>query len=143
MLRRLSCLVLVVALAAAVGGCAAASTGSDHPAIEAIRQLLELRRDDNRDPQAYSPFFLESGLATAVADGSGEDTGTPQVPEWEPLYLSEETSSSASVVVRWKPDADFEDWPVVNVFLLSLVDDRWVVVDAIEATTAPEPIDGE
>ena len=143
MLRRLSCVAVVLALAAAVAGCAATSSQSDHPAVEAIQQLLELRREDNREPQAYAPFFLESSLATAVADGSGEQSGTPQVPEWEPLYLSAETTGSASVVVRWKADADFEGWPSVNVFLLSLVEDRWVVVDAIEATTAPEPIDGE
>lgn len=143
MLRRLSYIVVVLALAATAAGCAAASSESDHPAVEAIQQLLELRRQDDRDPEAYAPFFMESSLATAVADGSGEETGTPQVPEWEPLYLSEETTTSASVVVRWKPDADFEDWPSVNVFLLSLVEDRWVVVDAIEATAAPEPIDGE
>lgn len=143
MLRRFGSIAVALALAAVIVGCAAPSSESDHPAIEAIQELLELRREDSRDPEAYAPFFKESSLATSVAEGSDEETGTPQVPEWEPLYLSEETTSSASVVVRWKSDDDFPDWPAVNVFLLSLVEDRWVVVDAIEATSAPEPVGGE
>lgn len=143
MLRRLAYVAVLFALAATVVGCAASSSESEHPAIKAIQQLLELRREDNRDPEAYAPFFSESSVATAVAEGSGESTGTPKVPEWEPLYLSEETTSSASVVVRWKSDDDFPEWPEVNIFMLSLVDDRWVVVDAIEATSAPEPVGEE
>lgn len=143
MLRRFSSIAVVLTLAATVLGCAASSAESDHAAVLAVQQLLELRREDSRDAGAYSPFFLDSSLATAVADGSGEATGTPQVPEWEPLYLSEETTGSASVVVRWKPADEFPDWPAVNIFMLSLVEDRWVVVDAIEATAAPEPIGEE
>ena len=134
-------LAIVVVFAAMIAGCASAP--GEHPAVTVIRELLELRRDDNRDPQAYAEFFLEPDLAAALAEGSGEPTGTPRVPQWEQPYVSEETTDSASVVVIWKPDDDFEGWPAVNVFSLSLVDERWVVIDAVGATGAPEPLRDE
>jgi hypothetical protein len=140
-MRRLVPLVFVAALVIAlVAGCKAAAPAVDHPAAETVQRLLELRRDDVRDPEAYAPFFLDSELATALAEGSGEPTGTPRVPEWEAPYVSEESSESVSVAVVWKADPDFEGWPAVNVFLLSLTDGRWIVVDALEATAAPAPL---
>jgi len=62
------------------------------------------------------------------------------VPEWEPPYVSEETSSGADVVVVWKASDDFPDWPAINIFKTQQSDGRWVVIDALEATTAPEPM---
>jgi len=131
-------LAFALVCALALAGCAAGS--DEHPAVTVIRELLELRRADNRDPEAYERFFLEPELAAALAEGSGEPTGTPRVPQWEQPYLSEESTASASVVVVWKTDDEFEGWPAVNVFSLSLVDERWVVIDAVEATSAPEPL---
>lgn len=140
MLRRLSSIAVTLTLAATVLGCAAPSAESDHAAVRTIQQLLELRREDSRDPKAYAPFFLESSLATALAEASEEDTGTPQIPEWETPYLSEETTDTASVVVVWRPDTAFPDWPKVNIFSLSYLEEQWVVIDAVEATAAPTPL---
>jgi len=129
--------LLIAALA--LTGC---SPGGDdlHPAARAVQELLELRVKDVRDAGAYAPYVQESSLASALAEGSDEPTGTPRVPEWETPYVSEATSQTASVVVVWKASADFPDWPTVNVFLLGLEDDRWVVLDALEATAPPEPM---
>lgn len=136
-MRRVAVWACIVAMAI-LSGCA---SEPQHPAVTVIEDLLQLRRADSRNAEDYAPYFLESSLATALAEGSGEPTGTPRVPEWEQPYLSEETTSKASVVVVWKVDPAFEEWPAVNVFSLELVDERWLVVDAIEATSAPEPVD--
>lgn len=133
----LLCLLAVV-LATAVG-CAQSATS--HPAARTIEKLLELRRDDVRDPKAYAPYFLESSLATALAESSAETTKAPRVPEWEKPYVSEENSSGVSVVVVWKQDdRKFPGWPKANVFMLTEKDERWVVIDAIETSSAPAPI---
>lgn len=133
----LLCLAAIVLATLAACG----SPAENHPAVKAVEGLLELRRNDVRDPQAYAPYFLESSLATALAESSVETTKSPRVPEWDKLYVSEETSSTAKVVVVWKKDAAFPDWPLVNIFSLSHQDDRWVVVDAAEATSAPKPFE--
>lgn len=138
--RRLVLLFLAVVLTLGVVSCTSTDPAVDHPAAIAVDELLELRRDDVRDPREYVPYFLESSLATALAEGSDEPTGTPRVPRWEPPYVSEETSTTASVVVVWKVDDDFEGWPAINIFLMSLEGERWVVTDAVEATSAPTPI---
>jgi len=122
---------------ALLAGCAVDAV---HPAVTAITDLLELRRDDVRDPEAYEPYFTTTELAAELASGSDEPTGTPQVPEHESLYLTAETTSTADVAVVWKAGDDFPDWPVATVFVLSQTDGRWVVVDALEATSAPEPL---
>ena len=127
-------LVAVVLLAA----CAAEAV---HPAVTRISDLLELRRDDVRDPAAYEEYFADADLAAELASGSSEPTGTPQVPEYDPPYLTAETTSTADVAVVWKASDDFRDWPAVTVFILSLTDDRWLVIDAFEATSAPEPLE--
>lgn len=136
-MRRIAVWACVVALTI-LAGCASAP---QHPAVSVIEELLRLRRADSRNAADYAPYFLESSLATALAEGSAEPTGTPRVPEWEQLYMSEAAPTEASVVVVWKADPAFEQWPKVNVFSLELVDERWMVVDAIEATSAPEPVD--
>jgi hypothetical protein len=140
MRRTAPLLFILVVLLALIAGCASTTSAEKHPAARTVARLLELRRDDVRDPKRYAPFFMESELATALAEGSAEPTGTPRVPLWETPYVSEETSRQASVVVVWKADAAFEDWPAVNIFLLERFEDRWVVTDAIEATSAPAPL---
>lgn len=137
MTRYAAPIALALALALALVGCAADAT---HPAVTAITDLLSLRRDDVRDPSAYEPYFADAELAAALAQGSGEPTGTPQVPEYEPPYLTAETTSTADVAVVWKASDAFPEWPTATVFMLSLADDRWIVLDALEATSAPEPL---
>lgn len=130
----------LIALALALVLLAACAAPAVHPAVTRIADLLELRRDDVRDPAAYEGFFADPTLASAIAQGSGEPTGTPQVPEYEPPYLTAETTSTADVAVVWKQSDSFRGWPVATVFILSLAGDEWVVTDALEATSAPEPL---
>lgn len=131
-------LVAVVAMAGVLlAACAAPAV---HPAVTRVADLLDLRRSDVRDPAAYETFFEDPTLASALAQGSGEPTGTPQVPDYEPPYLTAETTSTADVAVVWKTSDDFTDWPAVTVFILSLVDGDWMVTDALEATSAPKPL---
>lgn len=131
-------LVVIGVLAVTLAGCR--TPAEEHPAITAVEELLQLRRADSRDPEAYAKYFLESDLATALAEGEGEPEGTPRIPQWEKPYLSEETTEAVSVAVVWKADPAFEDWPAVNVFWLSLVGGQWVVTDAVEASEVPAPL---
>ena len=142
-MRRVTLIVLAVLAAYAVTACAGARPSPGvHPAVLAVESLLELRRDDVRDAEAYAMYLADPAVASALAEPSEVPTGTPRVPEWETPYVSEEGSGTASVVVVWKPDAMFEEWPAVNVFLTEVVDGRWVVTDALEATSTPVPIGG-
>jgi len=131
--------VALVALAGVLlAACAAPAV---HPAVTRVADLLELRRDDVRDPAAYEGLFADPQLAAALTEGSEEPTGTPQIPDYDPPYLTAETTSTADVAVVWKASEDFSDWPAVTVFIVSFADGRWVVVDALESTVAPEPLD--
>ena len=132
-------LILLAALAASfLAACAPAS--EPHPALERIDRLLQLRRDHVRDPAAYEEFFADPRFADSLAQASTEPTGTPRVPPYEPPYLTAETTSTVDIAVVWRADDAFPQWPVANVFRLALEDGRWVVVDAIEADPAPEPL---
>ncbi len=137
MLKMLYRSLMFVFAAVLLAGCAADAV---HPAITAIASLLELRRDDVRAPGAYEKYFADPAIAAELASGSSEATGTPQVPEYEPLYLTAETTSTADVAVVWKASDGFEGWPAATVFMLSLDDGRWIVIDALETTSAPEPL---
>lgn len=134
----ISLVVLGIALGALVG-CSAPGEVR-HPAIEAVADLLELRRDDVRDAAAYEEYFENPELAATLAESGDEETGTPQVPEYEDPYLSAETSATADVAVVWKTDQAFPDWPTATVFSLVLADGRWIVVDALESTAVPDPL---
>lgn len=134
-LRMLCGAVLVFALMP-IDGCA---REPQHPAVQAVRELLELRRADDRDPAKYGRFFAESSIASALVAPGAVPTGTPRVPGWRRLYPSKVASDSVEVAVVWREDAAFEDWPVVTVFVLSNEDGRWVVVDAREETSPPLP----
>ncbi|MCX8006547.1 MAG: hypothetical protein N3B11_00315 [Coriobacteriia bacterium] len=92
-----------------------------------------------RDPQRYSGFFRESGIASALVSPDAHPTGTPRVPRWKRVYASTIASDTAEVAVVWFEDAAFEGWPAVTVFTVSNDGGRWVVVDAREETVAPEP----
>ncbi|MDI6843756.1 MAG: hypothetical protein QMC94_05100 [Anaerosomatales bacterium] len=135
----LAAMALLCALAALAAGCGIVERSPKHPAVQAIESLLELRRDDVRDAKAYTRFFEDSAIATALVEPGFVPTGTPRVPRWRDLYVSKESSSTAEVAVLWEPDDAFKEWPKATVFSLALVDGRWVVVDAREETQAPEP----
>ena len=120
---------------------ACTSAPASHPALERVDELLQLRRDDVRDPAAYEGYFADPRFAASLAQASTEPTGTPRVPPYEPPYLAAETTSTVDVAVVWRADDAFPEWPVANVFRLALEDGLWVVVDAIEADPAPEPLD--
>lgn len=140
---RLLLIAAVVVGLLVVAGCKR-DPAYDHPAAKTIESLLKLRADDVRDVKKYKPYFEEgSALATALADASSEETGAPRVPDWRRPYVSEASETTASVVVVWKDADDFKDWPKVTVFLTRHAEDRWVVVDAMEATTAPKPYEGD
>ncbi|MHB1135885.1 MAG: hypothetical protein ACYCXR_03325 [Coriobacteriia bacterium] len=135
--------LLVAALLAAPVLLVACSGGGGplpHPAVTAVSELLELRRDDVRDADAYEPYFEDSELAGALAAPSDEPTGTPRVPPYRAPYLSAETTSAAHVAVIWESDDEFLDWAPVTVFTARLIDGTWLIVDAIETTVAPEPL---
>jgi hypothetical protein len=132
--------LLLAALLFVALALAACAPAEQHPAVERIETLLEMRRDDVRDPAAYREFFSDPALADALADASGEPTGTPRVPLYDPPYLTATGPLTADVAVVWKSDDAFPDWPAVNVFTLRLDGDRWVVVDAVEPTVTPEPL---
>lgn len=135
--------VIVAALsAAAVVACAPGPDESEtHSAVRTIEELLQMRADDVREPEAYAPYFEDSALATALAESEAGSERTRRVPEWETPYLSELSDDAAEVVVVWKSTEGFADWPSINIFALSLLEDRWVVADAVEATVAPEPLE--
>ena len=134
------CLTASLLLSACSPAAETPVTAYNHPAATMIVDLLEMRRADVRDPEAYAPYFLESALATALATGSTQPTGTPCVPEWEGPYVSAETTATAEVVVIWEASDDFPDWPPVTIFSSTLEGDRWVLTDAFETTVAPAPI---
>lgn len=136
----ISLIITALVAVAALAGCAKSGPGEDHPAAKAIQKLLELRREDSRDTKAYTPFFKGSEIASALAHGSTQATGTPEVPLWQPPYVTAETSQTADVAVVWKKDAKFPKWPKVNIFRLQRSSGSWVVIDAIEATSVPKPI---
>lgn len=127
-------------VAAILTGCSTPDGLSPHPAVTAVSELLELRREDVRDPVAYEPYVADAALASALAGGSTEPTGTPRVPAYRPPYLSAESTSTAEVAVVWERDAAFAGWAQVTVFSAELDDARWVVTDAFETTVAPEPL---
>ena len=132
--------LLVVALLVTAGCAVMSGRAYDHAAAATVEALLDLRRADVRDAAEYTPYLADPGLAAVLASPSVEPIGTPRVPAWEPLYVSEEGSGTASVVVIWKHDAAFPDWPEVNVFLAESIQGRWVVTDALEASSAPAPM---
>jgi len=136
-----SCAIIAMLAAALfVTACSGSGGPQPHPAVTAVSELLELRRADVRDPAAYEPYVGNPELAAALADGSIEPTGTPRVPPYRPPYLSAESTSTADVAVVWEPDDAFPGWTPVAVFSTVLEDGRWVVVDALETTAAPEPL---
>lgn len=136
----LAALATLLALVLLLTACSGGGGPLPHPAVTAVSELLELRRTDVRDPDAYEPYLSDPALAEALAAPSAEPTGTPRVPPYRAPYLSVESTSTADVAVVWETDDAFPDWAPVTVFSTELTDGRWVVIDAIETTVAPEPL---
>lgn len=140
MRRRVSLIVVLLTLCAPVIGCAGGEGPLPHQAVTTVTELLELRRDDIRDADAYASYFEDAAMADALAGASDVPTGTPRVPPYRAPYLSAESTSTAEVAVVWEEDAEFPDWAPVTVFRTRLTDGVWRVIDAVETTAAPEPL---
>lgn len=140
-MRRFAPIIALLAVSVALTACSGGGGGPlPHPAVTAVSELLELRRDDVRDVDAYAPYFEDAELAEALAAPSESPTGTPRVPPFQAPYLTAESTSTAEVAVVWEQDDAFPDWAPVTIFSTRLADDTWRVVDALEATLTPEPL---
>ncbi|PKQ19504.1 MAG: hypothetical protein CVT66_09890 [Actinobacteria bacterium HGW-Actinobacteria-6] len=135
--------VVALAVALSLGGCAPSETASTHPAAVAVRDLLALRSVNSTDVAAYEPFFAEPSLAEELAGNSQAAGEESTVPESDTPYVSRIESDTADVVVRWHSDEkSFPGWPSATVFSLKWADGRWVIVDAVDPEGAvPAPID--
>lgn len=102
-----------------------------NPAARTIERLLEVRAEASADASAYAGFFSSPSLALALAsdEEEREDDRSP-IPKWREPYASALATPSARVVVRWKKERRFEDWPVATVFGLTYVNGRWLIEDA-------------
>ena len=133
-------LVLVAALFALMilVGCGESdtedSTESDiHPAVAVVTDALEARMSRSTDPADYEPLFTDPDVAQQIADSAAsEDPETQPIPDWEPPYISEETSAGVEVVVVWVREGDFEDWSPATLMQVLPVDDEWRIGDAFE-----------
>jgi hypothetical protein len=141
--RRIAACLLIVTIAIAVTACSDDTAAYEHPAAVAVAGVLELRSAGNTDTVAYEPFFSDPALAAQLAGNTSP--GTSAVPDWQEPYVSRLADESADVVVRWDDAAGaFPDWPKVTVFSLSLLDGRWVIVDATDPPgTTPPPLTDE
>ncbi|MDY0340105.1 MAG: hypothetical protein RBS17_02670 [Coriobacteriia bacterium] len=133
-------LVTLLALSVLLAACAGEGESLPHPAVTAVTELLELRRDDVRDADAYAPYFEDIAMADALAGASDVPTGTPRVPPYGEPYLTAESTSTADIAVVWESDEGFPEWTLVTVFSAELVDGVWRIADAIETTITPGPI---
>lgn len=140
-MRRVALIIAtLLAVSAALTACSGGGGPLPHPAVTAVSELLELRRDDVREVDAYAKYFEDASLPEALAAPSDVPTGTPRVPPYQTPYLAAESTSTAEVAVVWEPDDAFADWPSVTVFRARISDGAWRIVDAVETTAAPEPL---
>ncbi len=109
-----------------------------HPAALVVDEALGLRRDLENDPSRLAPYFMDSAVATELADSARNAQASP-IPGWQMPYASKVGSSSADVVVIWDEDPAYAGWPAAHVFSLAEVHGRWVISDAREVTGAPPP----
>jgi hypothetical protein len=102
------------------------------PPAQSVNDLLELRADRSQDASAYAEYVASPELAQELAAAAEEESTspTPPTPAWEDPYVALETSSTARVVVVWKSDDRFEEWPVATVFITESVDGMWRTADA-------------
>ena len=108
------------------------STSTSDPAALAVNRLLELRYSRSRDTTAYALFFKNDAIPKSLAAAAAKETSStkPPIPDWQPPYVSAETSATVDVTVIWKGSSDFPNHPAATVFTLEKFDNRWVVKDA-------------
>ncbi len=140
-LSALGLLLTAAFLAVLAAGCSEPAARQLDPPAASIQELLELRAERSTDASAYAEYFASVEVAQALAESAVEETQGPLIPEWDAPYVSQEESASADVVVVWRDLEDWPDWPVATVFRMTLLDDRWVAVDAtgVEGTATPPP----
>lgn len=130
----------------AIGGCSPDAVQQESSPVETVERLLELRADRSTEASAYAEVVVDPQVAldlASSAEAEAEATTTP-TPAWEPPYEASREAATASVVVRWVPDADHPDWPVATTFTVDLARGVWRVSDAVEvfsATDVPPPAD--
>jgi hypothetical protein len=88
--------VVALAVALSLGGCAPSETASTHPAAVAVRDLLALRSVNSTDVAAYEPFFAEPSLAEELAGNSQAAGEESTVPESDTPYVSRIESDTMS-----------------------------------------------
>lgn len=98
-----------------------------------VQSLLELRAANSEDATAYARHVESTPLAQALAEDAQarKGDGAP-IPEWETPTVSDETTFTAEVTVDWKPSEELTAWPEATVFKLKRVEDRWLVIDAVD-----------
>lgn len=101
-----------------------------HPAARTVDAALKLRYDRSTDATAYARYFLRSEVATQLAQASKAATAGPPVPKWDFPYVSSSSATSASVIVVWRPNSAFAEWPYATLFKTQRTKGRWVITDA-------------
>lgn len=128
-------------LVVVVAGCG--KTGEADPAkdpVSSVEALLSLRYDRSTDASEYAKYLAAPELAIELAKASEEESKstTPPTPEWEKPYASVSATSSAEVVVIWKPSEEVEGFPPATVFSLTKIGDAWKSTDAVAVETTAE-----
>ncbi len=133
--RRIVLTALALLVAASLAGCGESALKKGSPEA-AVQELLVLRSELTTDPAKYAAL-VETSIAEAIAadSRSRSETQAP-TPQWNLPQVTTSTADSADVMVRWKSDAKFKNWPKATVFSLTKTQGRWVVVAAIEATAS-------
>lgn len=133
---RLAAAVGLFVVTLALAACASELSG---PAA-VVQEVLTMRRDRVTDAKRYDPLFADPKIGAQLAEDSAAATQTP-LPPWSTPYVSEESSSSAKVVVVWSSGEErFKDWPKASIFLVQREKGAWVIADAQSATgTVPPP----
>lgn len=138
MKRVLTALACVALALAALAGCSAGASATEHPAAVAVRELLTLRSAGSTDATAYASYLADRSLADALAESAVP--GKSAVPGLDVPYVSELTSATANVVVKWRADESaFPGWPGATVFAMRLEGGRWTVIDALDPTGTVPP----
>jgi len=139
--RRTQALMLVigVALVLALAGCSAGEIDKAADPVSSVEALLTLRYERSTDASEYAKYLAAPELASELAKASAEEsTGVPPTPEWETPYESASASSTAEVVVVWKPSETVEGFPPATVFSLEKIGSSWKSTDAVAVETTAE-----
>lgn len=121
------------------------NAGSNHPAAARLVELLQLRRAGSADASAYAEFFAPGAVPEELARDASATAGTPPIPAWRDVYASRVESLAVSVVVVWRADSMFEEWPPATIFEMELREGAWLIVDARALTdgdAVPPPANG-